>query len=36
VPAYDAAEHLAGMQSRAQLAPYVGLWTRLADFDAAE
>lgn len=32
----DAVEHLAGMQSQAPHAPYVGLWTRLRDFDAAE
>jgi hypothetical protein len=29
-------EHLAGMQSQAPLAPYVGLWTRLHDFAPGE
>ena len=32
IPAIDAIGHLAGMQSQAPLAPYVGLWTRLKDF----
>jgi Winged helix DNA-binding domain len=32
VGALDLIEHLAGMQSQAPLAPYVGLWTRLRDF----
>jgi hypothetical protein len=36
LPALDAIEHLGGMQSQAPLAPYVGLWTRLRDFDTDE
>jgi hypothetical protein len=34
--AIDAIEHLAGMQSQAPLAPYVGLWTRLRNFRPGE
>jgi winged helix DNA-binding protein len=35
-PVIDVIGHLAGMQSQAPLAPYIGLWTRLAGFAAGE
>jgi hypothetical protein len=36
MPAADALEHLVGLQSQAPNPPFVGLWTRLAGFDAGE
>ncbi|MFI5893435.1 winged helix DNA-binding domain-containing protein [Actinoplanes sp. NPDC051513] len=36
IGALDAIEHLGGMQSQAPLAPYVGLWSRLAGFVPGE
>ena len=34
--ALDTITHLVGMQAQAPLAPYVGLWSRLVNFDASE
>ncbi|GAA1578058.1 winged helix DNA-binding domain-containing protein [Actinomadura kijaniata] len=36
LPVIDAVEHLAGMQSQAPNPPYLGLWSRLTDFDFGE
>jgi Winged helix DNA-binding domain len=35
-PAFDTIAHLVGLQAQAPNAPYVGLWSRLAEFDHAE
>ena len=34
--AFDAIEHLVGMEAQSQLAPYVGIWTRLEGFQPDE
>jgi hypothetical protein len=36
LPAIDAIERLVGLQAQAPNPPYVGLWTRLTDFDPGE
>ena len=36
MPAQQAVRHLGGLQAQAPLAPYVGLWTRLAGFTTGE
>ncbi len=36
MPAYDLIEHLVGLQAQEPKDPYVGLWSRLVDFDVTE
>ena len=36
MPAYDMIQHLVGLQAQEPRDPYIGLWSRLVDFDVAE
>ena len=36
ISAFDAFEHLVGMQAQVPIPPYVGLWTRLKSFGVEE
>jgi DNA glycosylase AlkZ-like len=36
ISAFDAIEHLVGMQAQAPIPPYIGLWTRIDGFDPDE
>ena len=36
MPAYDLIEHLVGLQAQEPKGPYIGLWSRLHDFDVTD
>jgi DNA glycosylase AlkZ-like len=36
MPAYDLVHHLVGLQAQEPQDPYIGLWSRITDFDTAE
>jgi hypothetical protein len=36
MPAYDVVHHLVGLRAQEPQDPYIGVWSRITDFDTAE